>query len=93
MCWNAVLSDDTGDMDVKVWDKACFSIFEMTATKVVEHWEDGVEHEHKRVPILASLNMNLTKEYQAYCNLKVWRFGMRTTQYKAQVHVNTVQSV
>ena len=93
ICWNAVLTDETGDLNVKVWDKACFSIFQMTASKVVEIWEDGVENEDQRVSILTTLNTNLTKEYQAYCSLKIWRKGTRTIQYKAEVHVNNVQSV
>ena len=93
MRWKATLKDDTGEISVTVWDKPCFTIFEQTATKVMELWEDGVQNDHKRDTILAALNKNLTNVYHASCTMKIWKFGTRTPQIQAQLHVNNVQSI
>ena len=39
-------------MGVTVWDKACFELFHMTASKLRDLWEDGYQDPSKRADLL-----------------------------------------
>ena len=93
ICWNATLTDETGELKVKVWDAACFSILQLTASRFQQLWEEGVQNQSSRELILKNLNTRLSKAFQTYCTLKVWKKGVKTVQYKAEVHVNNAEVV
>ena len=43
VCWRTQLRDATGSIIVRVWNKACFSLFGITVDKMREDWGDGHE--------------------------------------------------
>ena len=78
---------------MKLWDKACYTIFEMTATRFHQCWEDGNEHEEKREGLLKTLNENLVgTTYTAFCNMKLNSYGLKEPIHRAEIHVNTTEA-
>ena len=52
MRWLTSLQDQSGEMGVTVWDKACFELFHMTASKLRDLWKDGHQNPSKRADLL-----------------------------------------
>jgi len=91
MSWKTRISDPTGDTQVKVWDKACFTLFQITAAKMRTLWETGVENTEERETILATLNANLQKEFRLSCTARVWSYGFKNVKHELQINVNLVE--
>ena len=93
LCWPTVLTDATGDLHVKVWEKPCLTLLKMNASKFREVWERGVDHSEHRENILAQLNEGLDTTYRAYCSMKVWSLGGKSAKHEVHLNVNAVQIV
>ena len=93
MCWTTAVEDSTGCLPVKVWGRACFELFHVTASKLRELWEEGNEHEERRDDILSSLNGELHHEVRATCSARVWSHGSRMEKHVVQVNVNAAETV
>ena len=91
MIWKTRISDPTGDMQVKVWDKGCFMLFEITAAKMRILWETGVENTEERESILANLNAKLHQEFRLACTASVWSYGTKNVHHELQINVNLVE--
>ena len=91
ICWNTRFTDVSGSLDVKVWDRACFELFGVAASKLREMWESGVEDEDARVEVLEKLNRHLDKMWRASCTLNIWSFGTKHRQHRVQINVNFVE--
>ena len=93
MCWKTYITDASGTVEVNLWDKACFSIFEMTATRFQQCWEEGYESKGKREDLLNKLNKNLAgTTYTAFCNMKLNTYGLKEPIHKAEIHVNNAEA-
>ena len=93
MCWKTRITDASGSVEVKLWDKACYTILGMTATRFQQCWQDGYEHEEQREDLLKTLNKNLDgTTYTAFCNMKLNTYGSREPIHIAEIHVNTTEA-
>ena len=90
MCWRTKLTDETGWCGVKVWDKPCYTLFQLTAPGLRAMWEEGLEHEQKREAILEQLNRNLTRDIRCVCKMNIWTFGAQSEKRTAQINVNLI---
>ena len=93
MCLVNTLTDATGTVPVKLWDAACYELLGVTATRLQELWEQGIERPEERQKVLEGLNERLTHKVKAICKIKVSEFGFKTPQYDVQVNVNMVEGV
>ena len=93
MCWQTHLEDNTGRLPVRLWDKACFEVFHVTAPKLQSMWEDGLEHEDKRAGILETLNGDLQHDVRLVCAGKIWTFGAQNDKHEMQVNANMLEVV
>ena len=91
MCWKSELQDSSGKLEVKVWDKACYEIFGVTADKLRELWETGVENSSEVEKILADLNENLGGNIVCACSADLWRWGGRKEKVAVNVNINDVE--
>ena len=91
MCWKSKLTDNTGSIVVKVWDKPCYDIFGVTADKLREMWESGVENPGERDAILASLITNLAHNVDTACSAEMWRWGAREEKVAVNVNINDIE--
>ena len=94
LCWKTILSDDTGELHATVWDKVGFVLFNASAARILEIWEEGVSNATKQKELLNKLNLNLSKAYQVFCTLRIWQKGMgRNIQNEPVVNVNNIESI
>jgi len=96
MCWQTKLRDSTGSVQVKVWDKACYQLFAMTASGFRDLWEKGVEATARYMQRL-ECELHAMFRWRGTCNL--WNasymprfdgelhaiFGMRVTRHASTV--------
>ena len=87
------MPDETGDLQVKVWDRPCNAIFQKSSSLFRSVWEQGVDDPSKRDEILVGLNERLQESYTLFCSMRVWSTGGRPRKHQAQVHVNAVQAL
>ena len=93
MRWVTTFVDATGSFPVTVWDASCFDLFKVTASRLRELWEEGVEEPNKQQRILQILNTHLTSPLRLAVTVKPWeRFGKDNT-IEVNVHVNSVEAV
>ena len=91
MCWKTILTDKTGEMDVKVWDKPCYDIFGVTVSKFRDFWEKGVETSAEQQAILDILNKNLKEQVTCQCQTDIWRYGNKPENVTVQVNINAIE--
>ena len=91
MRWCTSLQDDSGEMDVTVWDKACFELFHMTASKLRDLWEDGHQDPSKREELLELLNESIEESYRCVGTVQVWSFGGQNKKQVLQMNINAVE--
>lgn len=92
MCWKTKITDCTGEVAVKVWDKACHTIFKVTASKMRQIWESGSEDPDKQPEILETLNECLEQSFIMNCTANVWSYGYKTQKADVQMNVNLVEA-
>ena len=90
MCWQTKLTDETGVCAVKVWDKPCYDLFQLTASGLRAKWEEGHENEGKRHDILKQLNANIDDDVRCVCKLSIWSFGTQSDNHKPQININLI---
>ena len=66
-------------------------IFGVTADKLREMWESGVENPGGRDQILASLNTNLAYNVVCACSAELWRWGARKEKVAVNVNINDIE--
>ena len=93
MRWSTVLTDATGTIDAIIWDKACFELFEISAGRLREMWEQGVDDPNQQDSILDVLNKNLEKEVTCMCSTVVRKYGYKTVKTEIQLHVNALEMI
>ena len=91
MCWKTELQDQTGQLQVKIWDKPCYELFQVTADKMRSYWEDGNDHEDRRLEILGVLNAQLGLPVTCNCKAVVWTYGQKERRHESQINVNSVE--
>ena len=95
MCLRTTLHDTTGSIEVKIWDGACYDLFEVTAPKLREIWEEGNEKNDKRKGLLVKLNKLLVKNKTIIFSseAEVVIYGFKEKKVEAQINVNSVELV
>ena len=91
-CLSAMLFDDSAEVMVKLWDKACVEALGISTSQLKEFWERGVEVEEERPAILKSLNSKTHVSFRFIGTLKLWTFGFKQIRSKAQVNMNSVET-
>ena len=76
---------------MRVWDQACYELFDVTASKLRELWEQGVENPDDQANLLDSLNKNLGRTYNFACTARIWSHGQRNAMHQLQVNVNMIE--
>ena len=85
------ITDQTGSLDVTIWDHACYSLFGLAAPALRAAWENGIEHVEKREEVLEVLNVNLGKEVRASCTAKLVKKGFKNQNHAVSINVNFLQ--
>ena len=94
MCLRMHIKDATGTAVIKVWDKASFQLLGMTAPRLRENWEAGVEDTDKQEDVLESLNEHVAlREVRIVVNVKIFSFGFKEKRYEAQANVDCLEFV
>ena len=93
MCWNTSISDETGSVDLRVWDAACAELFGVTASTLRQLWEEGHCNAEHREKILRRLNANLDAEVTCTGKIKLSSYGFRTTVLQSHININVVELV
>ena len=93
MCLRTTLHDPTGTIEVKIWDAVCYELFDVTAAKLREVWEEGNEKNDKRQRILDTLNKFLNNTMTFSCEAEVVTYGFKNKRFQAQINVNSVERV
>ena len=91
MCWKSALEDSTGSLRVRVWDKACYELFQCTAVKLRELWDEGVENPDMQDHILRELNRRTDTKVTCYCTANVWSAGLKKVKQDVQVNINALE--
>ena len=91
MCLKTELHDQSGKLPVKLWDKPCYELFQMTADKMRSYWEEGHENQDRRSQILQVLNAQLGLPVTCNCKASVWLHEQREMRHESQVNVNSVE--
>ena len=91
MCFAVALEDETGTMEVKVWDRACYDILGVTASKLRELWEEGATDASKQSRILETLNAGFEHTCQCACSLRIWKKGFKEFQIETNINVNAIE--
>ena len=86
MKWRVRFTDHSASRVVTVWDRACESIFHMSASVFRDHWCAGEGPEAEQSSILAKLNDPLDSRYRCACSASLW-------QGTLQVNVNLAEAV
>ena len=90
MCVKRTIEDETGKVDVKLWDKACYELFNVTVEKMRELWEEGNEKPRRQDAILEVLNARVSSKMSCLCKAGTWTFGLvKKTEF--QISVNTLE--
>ena len=91
MCWRTTITDATGEMSVKVWDRACQQSWSCNASRLRKRWEDGHEHPDKQSDLLETLNTNLAGQVLCMCTAKIWTYGDKEVKHQVQVNVDALE--
>ena len=87
-CLVGTLIDATGEVEVKLWEKAVYSVCGATTPKLKELWEKGVENDIVHNDILQNLNKNNDKNFLFIGAVKIAILGSKKACHKAQVNIN-----
>ena len=93
MCLRTTLHDPTGTIEVRIWDAVCYELFDVTAAKLREVWEEGNEKNDKRQRILDTLNKFLNNTMTFSCEAEVVTYGFKEKRFQAQINVNSFERV
>ena len=88
ICWRTTLTDETGSIPVKVWDKAAAIILGCTASALRTLWEEGNVQPEKQEKLLSDINKHLADKYECVCSASIWTYGYKVVKYSVQVNVN-----
>jgi hypothetical protein len=91
MCWKTSIEDETGRIDVKIWDRACYELFHVTMDKMRDMWETGNEKPEKVQEILKKFNDCLEANVTCYCKADTWTYGFKEETTQVQVNVNMLE--
>ena len=92
MCWRTSIFDASGELEVKVWDHACYELFGVTASGLCEKWEEGNVDQAQRGTILLHLNSKMEYTFDCMSSISVWS-PFSHTALRVQVSVNSVEAV
>ena len=93
MCLKTDVHDSTGSVEVKIWDHACYDLFDVTAPRLREIWEEGHDDEGKRKTILGKFNKLTAKKLELSCEAEVFSYGQSERKVVVQINVNTLDLV
>jgi len=94
MCLRMDIKDATGTTAIKVWDKAAFQLLGMTAPRLREFWETGVEDPDQQEGVLETLNERVALgEVRIVATVKIWSFGFKEAKYEAQANVDYLEFI
>ena len=93
MCLKTDVHDSTGSVEVKIWDHACYDLFDVTAPRLREIWEEGHDDEGKRKTILGKFNKLTAKKLELSCEAEVFSYGQSERKVVVQINVNTLELV
>ena len=91
MCFSTSLEDNTGRVNVKLWDRACSDILGITASKLREYWEQGVEDPTTQKELLTTLNKNFSNVFTCSCSLSFWKKGIKDVKGQVTINVNAAE--
>ena len=91
MCWQTNLRDSTGSVQVKVWDKACYQLFAVTASGFRDLWEKGVEDVTTQEEVLDQLNTYLDQKVSCCCTVVARKYGKDGSLLDVQINVNNLE--
>ena len=90
ICLKTEVEDQTGKLQIRIWDQAAYELFQVTANKLREMWEDGLQNPDKQEGIIEELNKNLHDNQKFLCEAKVWSYGAQKTKHSLQVNVTAI---
>ena len=90
ICWRTSLTDASGTLEVRVWDRAAFELFGLTAPGLREKWEKGSEDPDETEDILSELNAKFEAQFECACNMSVFSFGFKEAKHRVDINVNAV---
>ena len=87
----SVLSDDSGEIEVKIWNRPCMELFGMDAKEMRGVWERGYEATKEvQEGILQELNVNMDRPVSCMCTIEALTLGRKPV---CQVSVNALDIV
>ena len=90
MCYKTEITDKSGNVAVKLWNDACYSLFGVTSSRLQQLWEEGVEHENRRTHVLEILNRNTSNNVALLCKAEVWTpYGAKSAV--VNINVNSIE--
>ena len=92
LCFRSVISDATGNPDVKVWENVFFCFYGVSATSLRPVWEKGVEAPPQQVEILESLNSKQGHFFSVYCTAKL-NFYAANQDPIVEIHINNAEII
>ena len=92
VCFRSVISDATGDLEVKIWENGFFRFYGLSSTSLRSEWEKGVDAPSKQEEIRESLNSNEGHSFSMYCTAKLNSYAMNRDP-TVEVHINNVEIV
>ena len=93
VCWSTDAFDNAAQVPVKVWDGAFRVLCGITASRLREIWESGLQDEKLRQSHLDALNGHSEKEFLMSCSANVWVSGGKDKTHTPQVNVNSLEMV
>ncbi len=90
ICWRTSLADASGTVDVRVWGRAAFDLFGLTATGLRERWDKGNDDPAETESILKDMNANLESQFECACNMSIWSWGIKEVKHRVDINVNAV---
>ena len=91
MCFSTSLEDNTGRVNVKLWDRACYDVLGITASRLRDYWEQGVEDPAKQKYLLSTLNKNFSNVFMCSCSMSLWKKGIKDVNVEVTINVNAVE--
>ena len=76
---------------MKVWGNAFRAITSVTADRLREMWEAGVERPGEPEQILKDLNATLNREVYLSCSARPWSYGSNPVKHKVDANVNAAE--
>ena len=93
VCWSTFAVDNSARLAVKVWDGAFRVVCGITASKLREMWESGLQFAEQRKAVLDALNAHSKHEFLLSCSASVWVSGGKEKSHTPQINVNAVEII